>query len=67
MRSLNIFLAKPMKQFISMITEKRVQATKEGKTALAAVYKLIGNSCYGRLGKSYILFRFGDEISYNIL
>ena len=56
MRSLNIFLAKPMKQFISMITEKRVQATKEGKTALAAVYKLIGNSCYGRLGNFQVVY-----------
>lgn len=32
-----------------MITEKRKEAARAGDTALSAVYKLIGNLCYGRL------------------
>ena len=41
---------RPLKKFMDMITEKRKEASAAGNTAMSTVYKLIGNSSYGRLG-----------------
>ena len=34
-----------------LVTEKRIEATKNGQKAMVNCYKLVGNSCYGRLGE----------------
>ena len=41
-----------MADFVNKIAEKRQLAHDNGQKDLSCVYKLINNSCYGRLGKS---------------
>ena len=41
--------SKPLEKFIKTITEKRKQATLTGDTNLQNTWKLVNNSCYGRL------------------
>ena len=39
----------PLKHFIDLMTEKRIQADRDGKPSLSLLFKTISNSCYGRL------------------
>ena len=39
----------PLKDFIDLMTEKRIKADRDGKPSLSLLYKTISNSCYGRL------------------
>ena len=41
--------SKPLEKFIKTITSKRKQATLTGDTNLQNTWKLVNNSCYGRL------------------
>ena len=41
--------SKPLKKFIDTVTEKRKEATVTGDTNLQNTWKLVSNSCYGRL------------------
>ena len=38
-------------KILFQVTEKRIEATRNGQKAMINCYKLVGNSCYGRLGK----------------
>ena len=41
--------SKPLKTFVDTVTEKRKQATRTGDKNLQNTWKLVSNSCYGRL------------------
>ena len=41
--------SKPLKKFINLITSKRKEATLKGDKNLQNTWKLVNNSCYGRL------------------
>ena len=41
--------ATPLRSFIDRMTEKRIQADRDGKPSLSLLFKTISNSCYGRL------------------
>ena len=46
----------PLKKFVTKVTEKRIQATKEKDQLKQALWKLCCNSSYGRLGMLYSSF-----------
>ena len=41
--------SQPLKKFIDTVTSKRIEATMTGDTNLQNTWKLVSNSCYGRL------------------
>ena len=61
-RPLDKFITKGMRNFYLLIfiftsvTEKRIEATRNNQKAMINCYKLVGNSCYGRLGESEFNF-----------
>ena len=57
--------------FFNLVTEKRIAATKSGDDALQNAWKLVGNSCYGRLGMNLlkheqIYYRKEDRLMYDV-
>ena len=49
-----------MANFIKTVTKKRQEATKNNEESLSQVYKLVANSCYGRLGSFKFFHTFSN-------